>query len=58
MKGEARVFEWKALSPQSLEQSLNGLEQEEEGVVRKTWISKMGAVRCWGNEISKSLIQA
>ena len=45
-KGEAQVFGWRALSPQSLDQSLKDLELEEEDVVRKIWMSKMG-----GNEV-------
>lgn len=55
--GSAGVWVESAL-PKSLDQSLKESKQEEKGLVRKTWISKMGVVRCWGNEISKNLIQA
>ena len=58
IKGEAQVFGWRALSPQSLNQSLKDLKLEEDHVVRKIWMSKIGVLRCWGNVISKNLIQA
>ena len=47
-KGEAQVFGWRALSPQSLDQSLKDLELEEEDVVRKIWMSKMGGSEVLG----------
>ena len=57
-KGEAQVFGWRALSPQSLDQSLKDLELEEEDVVKKICLSKTRVVSCWGNVISKNLILA
>ena len=56
-KGEAKIFRWRALSPQSLARSLKDLDLEEEEEVRRVWMSKMGVVKCWGNEISKTLLQ-
>lgn len=53
---EAKVFNWKALSPLSLLRSLSELGLEEEGVDRRIWIPRTMAMRCWGNKVSKALV--
>ena len=45
-KGEAKIFKWRALSPQSLARSLKDLDLKEEEEVRRVWMSKMGVVKC------------
>ena len=53
---EAKVFNWRALSPLLLAQRLSELGLEENGVGRRIWIPRTMAVRCWGNEVSKALV--
>ena len=36
---------------------MNDFGQDEKVVERRTWISKIGAMSCWGNKISRNLIQ-
>ena len=55
-KAELKIFSWRALSPQSLEQSLKELGLEEKVEVRNIWMPKTGVMRCWGNEVSITVV--
>ena len=44
-KAESKIFNWRALSPQSLEQSLKELGLEEKVEVRNIWMPRTGVMR-------------
>ena len=50
-KAESKIFNWRALSSQSLEQSLKELGLEEKVEVRNIWMPRTGVMRCWGNKV-------